>query len=113
MERLGFYEAKYTALESFYGWVDQSSSYEVAAEQCNHELLLMLFSPIPNNRTAIQMKSFQTFLWFKSLFLCSVFLKRCTKRTLLPISLYHQKYVSPSHITPYILPHNHLLGRKF
>ncbi|MBS5150450.1 MAG: hypothetical protein Q4A63_03110 [Butyricicoccus pullicaecorum] len=34
MERLGFYEAKYTALESFYGWVDQSSSYEVAAEQC-------------------------------------------------------------------------------
>lgn len=33
MERLGFYEAKYMALESFYGWIDQGSSYEIAAEQ--------------------------------------------------------------------------------
>lgn len=33
MERLGFFEAKYTALESFYGWIDQGSSYEIAAEQ--------------------------------------------------------------------------------
>lgn len=33
MERINFYQEKYDALENFYGWIDQGSSYEVAVGQ--------------------------------------------------------------------------------
>lgn len=33
MENINFYKEKYDALEDFYGWIDQGSSYEIAAGQ--------------------------------------------------------------------------------
>lgn len=33
MEKLNIYAKKYQALESFYGWVDQGSDYNIAVEQ--------------------------------------------------------------------------------
>ena len=33
MNKFNFYQKKYEALETFYGWVDQGSSYDVAVEQ--------------------------------------------------------------------------------
>lgn len=39
-QKIEFYKKKYEALESFYGWVDQGSDYDIAVEQSiyyNHE----------------------------------------------------------------------------
>ena len=33
MEKVNFYKEKYNALENFYGWIDQGSSYEIAIGQ--------------------------------------------------------------------------------
>ena len=33
MKKVNFYKKKYEALETFYGWVDQSSDYNIAVEQ--------------------------------------------------------------------------------
>lgn len=33
MNKVNFYQKKYEALETFYGWVDQGSEYDVAVEQ--------------------------------------------------------------------------------
>ena len=41
MNRINFYQKKYEALETFYGWIDQGSTYDTAVEQSvyyNHEL---------------------------------------------------------------------------
>lgn len=41
MNNINFYQKKYEALETFYGWIDQGSDYDVAVEQSiyyNHEL---------------------------------------------------------------------------
>lgn len=41
MEKFNFYKKKYEALETFYGWIDQGSGYDTAAEQSiyyNHSL---------------------------------------------------------------------------
>ena len=41
MNRINFYQKKYEALETFYGWIDQGSTYDIAAEQSvyyNHGL---------------------------------------------------------------------------
>lgn len=41
VKRINFYQKKYEALETFYGWVDQGSEYDIAAEQSvyyNHGL---------------------------------------------------------------------------
>lgn len=41
MEKLDFYRKKYEALETFYGWIDQGSDYDIAVEQSiyyNHGL---------------------------------------------------------------------------
>lgn len=41
MKDINFYQRKYEALEIFYGWVDQGSSYDIAVEQSiyyNHGL---------------------------------------------------------------------------
>lgn len=33
MDKVNFYKEKYEALETFYGWIDQGSKYDVAVEQ--------------------------------------------------------------------------------
>ena len=33
MNKVDFYQKKYEALETFYGWIDQGSEYDVAVEQ--------------------------------------------------------------------------------
>ena len=33
MNSINFYKRKYVALETFYGWVDQGSEYDIAVEQ--------------------------------------------------------------------------------
>ena len=41
MSGINFYQKKYEALETFYGWIDQGSAYDVAVEQSiyyNHSL---------------------------------------------------------------------------
>lgn len=41
MKRINFYQKKYEALETFYGWIDQGSEYDIAVEQSfyyNHGL---------------------------------------------------------------------------
>lgn len=41
MKNINFYEKKYEALETFYGWIDQGSEYDIAVEQSiyyNHGL---------------------------------------------------------------------------
>lgn len=41
MKNINFYQKKYEALETFYGWVDQGSDYDIAVEQSiyyNHGL---------------------------------------------------------------------------
>ena len=41
MSRINFYQKKYEALETFYGWIDQGSEYDIAVEQSvyyNHGL---------------------------------------------------------------------------
>ncbi len=41
MKQINFYQKKYEALETFYGWVDQGSNYDIAVEQSiyyNHGL---------------------------------------------------------------------------
>lgn len=41
MNRINFYQKKYEALETFYGWIDQGSEYDIAVEQSiyyNHGL---------------------------------------------------------------------------
>lgn len=41
MNKINFYQKKYEALETFYGWIDQGSEYAVAVEQSiyyNHGL---------------------------------------------------------------------------
>ena len=41
MYKINFYEKKYEALETFYGWIDQGSEYDTAVEQSiyyNHGL---------------------------------------------------------------------------
>ncbi len=40
MKEINYYKEKYEALETFYGWIDQGSEYDVAVEQSiyyNHE----------------------------------------------------------------------------
>lgn len=39
MEKLNIYAKKYQALESFYGWVDQGSDYNIAVEQSLKKVL--------------------------------------------------------------------------
>ena len=36
MNKINYYEKKYYALESFYGWVDSGSSYDIAVDQANY-----------------------------------------------------------------------------
>ncbi|MBD5550614.1 MAG: hypothetical protein HDQ96_05475 [Lachnospiraceae bacterium] len=41
MNNINFYQKKYEALETFYGWIDQGSEYDIAVEQSiyyNHGL---------------------------------------------------------------------------
>ncbi len=41
MSNINFYQKKYEALETFYGWIDQGSEYDIAVEQSiyyNHGL---------------------------------------------------------------------------
>lgn len=41
MKKINFYQKKYEALETFYGWIDQGSEYDIAVEQSiyyNHGL---------------------------------------------------------------------------
>lgn len=41
MNKINFYQKKYEALETFYGWIDQGSEYDIAVEQSiyyNHGL---------------------------------------------------------------------------
>lgn len=41
MNKINFYQKKYEALETFYGWIDQGSEYDIAVEQSiyyNHDL---------------------------------------------------------------------------
>lgn len=41
MGKINFYQKKYEALETFYGWIDQGSEYDIAVEQSiyyNHGL---------------------------------------------------------------------------
>ena len=41
MNKINFYQKKYEALETFYGWIDQGSEYDIAVEQTayyNHGL---------------------------------------------------------------------------
>lgn len=41
MKEMNFYKKKYEALETFYGWIDQGSEYDIAVEQSiyyNHGL---------------------------------------------------------------------------
>ena len=41
MNKINFYQKKYEALETFYGWIDQGSGYDIAVEQSiyyNHDL---------------------------------------------------------------------------
>ncbi len=41
MKEINFYQKKYEALETFYGWIDQGSGYDIAVEQSiyyNHGL---------------------------------------------------------------------------
>lgn len=41
MKEINFYQKKYEALETFYGWIDQGSEYDIAVEQSiyyNHGL---------------------------------------------------------------------------
>lgn len=41
MNKINFYQKKYEALETFYGWIDQGSDYDIAVEQSiyyNHNL---------------------------------------------------------------------------
>ncbi len=41
MKAINFYQKKYEALETFYGWIDQGSEYDIAVEQSiyyNHGL---------------------------------------------------------------------------
>jgi len=41
MSKINFYQKKYEALETFYGWIDQGSNYDIATEQSfyyNHSL---------------------------------------------------------------------------
>lgn len=41
MNKVNFYQKKYEALETFYGWIDQGSEYDIAVEQSiyyNHGL---------------------------------------------------------------------------
>lgn len=41
MNKINFYQKKYEALETFYGWIDQGSKYDIAVEQSiyyNHGL---------------------------------------------------------------------------
>lgn len=41
MKAINFYQKKYEALETFYGWIDQGSKYDIAVEQSiyyNHGL---------------------------------------------------------------------------
>lgn len=33
MSKINFYQEKYEALETFYGWIDQGSEYDIAVEQ--------------------------------------------------------------------------------
>lgn len=33
MNKINFYQKKYEALETFYGWIDQGSKYDIAVEQ--------------------------------------------------------------------------------
>lgn len=33
MKKVEFYKKKYEALETFYGWIDQGSDYDIAVEQ--------------------------------------------------------------------------------
>lgn len=33
MNKINFYQKKYEALETFYGWIDQGSEYDTAVEQ--------------------------------------------------------------------------------
>lgn len=33
MNKINFYQKKYEALETFYGWIDQGSEYDIAVEQ--------------------------------------------------------------------------------
>ncbi len=33
MNKINFYQSKYEALETFYGWIDQGSEYDAAVEQ--------------------------------------------------------------------------------
>lgn len=36
MGKYSFYESKFRTLEAFYMWIEQGSTYEVAASQCMH-----------------------------------------------------------------------------
>ena len=41
VKRINFYQKKYEALETFYGWIDQGGEYDIAVEQSvyyNHDL---------------------------------------------------------------------------
>ena len=33
MKRINYYQKKYEALETFYGWIEQGSEYDIAVEQ--------------------------------------------------------------------------------
>ncbi len=36
MTKINYYQKKYEALEAFYGWIDQGSTYDMAVEQTNY-----------------------------------------------------------------------------